>query len=794
MAHRLCLQMAGMFRKLIFMLILMLAGMAPVQSHEFNTLLYSGKWANAKVWLLTHRQSLPLQEYYIKHLQVCYFLNEQELCKAYCDSLASSPGFHTSLPAQATYHLLLSKYFQYHLKQEAATYHAQEALLLCKGANHPFLTSLVYVRLASVACTGKKAECETSPELSIALQIADRLPDSLFLYKSRIKQIAADIYFKQYKAEPFNEPLRKRITDLLYESNRMVKRYFIHHPLVAQNYLSIGKLYVNTDPEEALHYYRLAETTLDAINDGDRGIFMYLSATLFSQVSEAYEMRYRLSRNTDDLNKAIIWAKRMIALEELKQKYEGFYLYRRYIDHYAVPAEQRIASLYLTLYQLTHNTNYLHFAVKYVEYFRHKPITQVGMQSRPFSVLKQMAESENGSGSLFEHMEGSATEMISQPEYVSRSLRSDQAMIAYFSYTNIDNDSIIFFVQCIEHNRSKNLVFGYPKKQMMALPLLLHEAIEKDNAAAYKKYACSAYQLILAPVLQTLDPQVKHLNIILPAQFNKPLPFEGFLVTGHGNDFASFDYVFDHYSIGYVTSFTHFLSHRKHSVRVNQATVWNPDYSQTMLAEVTEAPLVTRAISGHYRTREIVCTNKRELLRHLLDGEILQVSAHAAASFDELERPRIYTGFPASDSVLLDIDLERLKTQTHLVVFAACKTNQGNVQHTGMIDGFTRAVLSAGAGGTICTVYEVQESVTTEMLEYFYANLAGGYNSCEALQLAKQEIKQKYPNPKVWQAYVYTGADIHFEETGRITARVWFWVCVAGFITLLVLLLKPRFN
>lgn len=767
--------------------------MGKAYSNDFNTLLYSGKWANAKLWLLKNRNHLPIQQYYIKHLQVCYFLNEQELCKVYCDSLAATPGFSTSNTSRAAYHLLLSKYYQYHLKADLAVYHGKQSVAFSAGTDFSFLRSMSLVRLANAIEYKHPAMNSLSlltAEASNVLTLSEQLPDSLFIYKARIKQTTALLYFDRLKNNPNSVSLYKPIVALLNESNRILSAHYAQHPIIAQNYICLGELYVNKDIDKAIAYYKLAEKQMVSINDGSHGIYIYLSASLFNQVSRAYEIKYQQTSDPDYLNKAIIWAKRIISLDRLKQQYEGFHIYRRYIDHHYPPAPERVASLYLALYKLTTNKNYLDFAIRYAEYFRHKPITQIGLSDQTFSVLRQMAEVENGTSMLSENSEDYLDNLITRPEFISRMLEPDQAVIAYFSYSDLKNDSITFLVQCIEQKRQRNYVLSFHAAQMWELPQHLHHAVETGNASEYKQYAHKAYQLLLKPVLSTLNKQVTNLNIIAPAHFKKPLPFEGLLLDEHGHDYASFNYVFDHYSVGYLTSFTHFFSRPHHPVKVNMVNIWNPDYSNTSLAELTEAPVINNAIAKHYHTNVISCSNKNELLRKLLCGDILQVSAHANASFDDLERPRIYTGFPGADSALFDIDLENLATGTQLVIYAACKSNVGNMQHTGIIDGFTRATLTAGAGGTICTMYDVQESLTTEVLKLFYAKLADGYSPAKALHLAKKELKKTHPDPKVWQAYIYTGADVKLANSAGNTSYVVFAVCMLFFVSGMFYLLR----
>ena len=178
----------------------------------------------------------------------------------------------------------------------------------------------------------------------------------------------------------------------------------------------------------------------------------------------------------------------------------------------------------------------------------------------------------------------------------------------------------------------------------------------------------------------------------------------------------------------------------------------------------------------------------------MLKSKVLQISAHANASFDNMDRPIIYTALKENDSVLYDIDFEKLKSENSLAVFAACKSNVGVMQHNGIIDGFTRATLSAGGAGTVCALRNVEESVTTQLLDLFYKYLSEGRCSSEALHLAKKEIKKQYSDPKIWQAFIYTGAEQRFVSINSGSTLGYPFFIFIAFAVLIWILLKPNLN
>lgn len=779
----------------LFVCLVFIAHSPYVFSSEFDTLLYSGKWANAKLWLLKNRNELSKQDYFIKHLQVGYFLNEHELCRAYCDSLKQDRDFNRSLTAQFTYHILYSKYFQYHLKADKALFHARQSLHIANSINDPFIYCLSYAQLANALRTdvNKDKIVQRNFYAANATRLAYLIPDSFYLYKAKVMQILSLIDIDLLSKNNTDKKIRAEVIRKLAISDAFILKHHTAHPQLVHNSLLAGLANVSEFPDKAIIYYQNAQHMLDQINDGNSGIFIYLAASLNHLMDAAYENKYKQTGDEDYLNKAIVWAKQNIDLDEHKQRYEGFYLYRRHIDHYNPPAEQRIAKLYLTLHQLTGNENYLNFATRYIEYFRHKPITQVGKQQNLFDALNSMALAENGKKISYRVKRDYTNNMITDPEHVSRFLDAGQAIISYFSYEAQNTDSIVFLVQCIERERLHTVVLIYAKNEMQMLSEDIYNAVELNHPLEYKRLAHKAFVLLFKPALNKLGKNIRHINIIQPAYFSTPLQFEGFLVNASGNHFSDFNYVFDQYNISYISSFTHFVGHKQKDIYVSRVSVWNPDYTLTSLAELSETKQINETISSLFPIQTIVCNTKKKLLPQLLKGQILQVSAHASASFDNMERPRIYTAMEP-DSVLLDIDLEPLSTNTQLVIYAACKSNAGNVQHNGIVDGFTRATLSAGAGGTICSLYNVEEGLTCQMLKTFYKNLAKGYSSSEALYLAKKELKQKHPNPKIWQAYIYTGAEQTFKSSLAGSSFYLFIGLILSFAAMSYGLLKTNFN
>jgi len=467
---------------------------------------------------------------------------------------------------------------------------------------------------------------------------------------------------------------------------------------------------------------------MEQVNDNKRSIYLQFGMLINSFLSQSYEKKYNRFKDPAFIEKSILWEKQNLWLEEYKRRYEGFYYYRRFVNKLSIQTEQRLAFLFFKLYKRTGNNNYRNIALKYVEYFRNKPITQAGLNDQIYGVLQQMAVAEYNNTSIYEEKEDYTLNLITHHRYVSKFLAPTEAMIAYYCYK-------------------------------------IYEAVEHADLNAYKTNAYKAYQLFLKPIINLQPNGINNLIIIPPAYYNKPLIFEGFLENLNGTGFEDLTYVFNSKNIIYENSFTHFIAHKNNKVKVNMVKIWNPDYSKTNLANITEGNKIVEHITKFYRTDNIISHNKNLLKEELLSGEILQVLAHADGKFDLTQRPVIYTALPGKDSVLYDYELETTQGKCAFVILAACKSNVGYLMHNGIVDGFTRAFITAGNAATIASIHNVEESATVELVNLFYTELGKGKSTGEAFNAAKFQLKSAYPNPMVWQAFIYTGSDFYLIPT-----------------------------
>jgi CHAT domain-containing protein len=107
------------------------------------------------------------------------------------------------------------------------------------------------------------------------------------------------------------------------------------------------------------------------------------------------------------------------------------------------------------------------------------------------------------------------------------------------------------------------------------------------------------------------------------------------------------------------------------------------------------------------------------------------------------------------DGKLTALEVSQLPlNETELVVLSACQTGLGKVESGEGVYGLQRAFQVAGAKRLLMSLWEVNDQVTQEFMGIFYENLLKNQSPGEALKITRAEIRQKYPHPYYWAAFV----------------------------------------
>jgi CHAT domain-containing protein len=149
-------------------------------------------------------------------------------------------------------------------------------------------------------------------------------------------------------------------------------------------------------------------------------------------------------------------------------------------------------------------------------------------------------------------------------------------------------------------------------------------------------------------------------------------------------------------------------------------------------------------------------------------NNILHIAAHGAYNPDSPLFSSIYLASDNQYDGRLDVfeiyDLD-LTHKTSLVILSACETQLGaKGLRTGLgvtagdeVVGLTRSFLYAGTPSVIASLWNVDDEATGLLMERFYTHLREGTGKAAALRQAQIEVREEYPNPYYWSAFMLSG-------------------------------------
>jgi CHAT domain-containing protein len=173
--------------------------------------------------------------------------------------------------------------------------------------------------------------------------------------------------------------------------------------------------------------------------------------------------------------------------------------------------------------------------------------------------------------------------------------------------------------------------------------------------------------------------------------------------------------------------------------------------SEYSVKGLTDARILHFATHGYFiesNTSEAEEESENPLLRSglLLSG----VEEHLADQMNNIN-------IDGDDGMLTAYEAMNLNLiNTELVVLSACETGSGELKDGEGVYGLQRSFLVAGAEQLVMSLWKVNDLATQELMVNFYQNWIEGNDYSLALRNAQIKLKEKYPEPYYWGAFVLT--------------------------------------
>jgi len=287
----------------------------------------------------------------------------------------------------------------------------------------------------------------------------------------------------------------------------------------------------------------------------------------------------------------------------------------------------------------------------------------------------------------------------------------------------------------------------------------------KSDASALARKTHVLYNHILAPAL--VSSEKKKLMIIAGGLLNY-IPFGALNTAANGISYLAKDK-----SVAYANSAT-LLRQLKDKPATNQRIMaFAPGFENSMVTDNSSHKLLplphnkreVEQIMNSFEGSSFLGNNAslKNFASEISNFGIVHLATHAI--FDDASPEYSYLAFSprkSEDYLLYVRDLYNMQLNADLITLSACETGVGELKRGEGFMGLARGFFYGGASSISSTLWKVNDASSTELMDFFYKNLAEGDTKDLALQKAKKAFlntnsQNALSHPYYWSGYVLSG-------------------------------------
>ncbi|RII25125.1 MAG: hypothetical protein CXR31_14645 [Geobacter sp.] len=302
----------------------------------------------------------------------------------------------------------------------------------------------------------------------------------------------------------------------------------------------------------------------------------------------------------------------------------------------------------------------------------------------------------------------------------------------------------------IERDQARLFILKVPARELNETIAVYRRMLQ--NLEPLEKQSRELYDRLLAEPLAGVT-QARAIGIIPHGS----LHYLAFATLSDGRD-----YLVDRQQLFYLPAASvlrYTLSRRQTGKNLRVLAIGNPDLGNRSL----DLPFAEREAGTLRWNYPEVTTLTRErateswVREHISEFGIIHLASHG--EFDPVNplfsAVRLAPDKNSNGKLQAD-EIMGLKIKADLVVLSACQTGLGDIRSGDDVVGMNRAFIFAGTHSLISSLWRVSDVATAILMKQFYREYTQG-GKAASLRKGMLHVKNRYPHPGYWGAFVLTG-------------------------------------